>query len=116
MGSWSVVSAPVIAGRVTMVIGIDDSTRPAPVGVFAFETMTGRLLWQSQIGGYANMNEGREVGTLREVDMLWSNSGGSDRRLRRICQRRPGDNVLPRPFRRQDEMVPYVQAHAHARR
>ena len=75
LGSWSLVSAPTIAGRVVMVIGIDDTTRPAPVAVFAFETMTGRQLWQATLGGFASLSEGRDTGSLREVEALWSSSG-----------------------------------------
>ncbi len=82
LGSWSLASAPVIAGRTTVVVGIDDTARPSPVGVLAFETMTGRLLWQTQIGSYANFTDGREPGSLRESDALWRCTGvaidGSD--------------------------------------
>ncbi len=75
LGSWSLASAPTIAGRETLVIAIDDTARPMPVAVMAFETMTGRFLWQSQLGAYTSVTEGRGQGSLHEVDSLWSSSG-----------------------------------------
>jgi outer membrane protein assembly factor BamB len=77
IGSSSMVSSPALAGRAVIVIGIDDTVRPAPLGVWAFDVMTGRLLWQTTLGTFPSLTEGQEPGSFREVDALWRNSGVS---------------------------------------
>ena len=75
LGSWSLASAPVAAGRTVVVLAIDEASRPAALGAFAFEVTTGRYLWSTPLGSYTNLGEGDEPGSWREVDALWSNSG-----------------------------------------